>query len=232
MFDLDFGAPSRGDGKEEDALGVQPSLASEENSPQQEVIPPPPPTFSEEELELVREQAFKAGHEAGLQEVEAASAQALAAAMSGIEEQMCSLASVQATANEEILSDAVEVSLAVVRKLLPEQTRRHALDEIEGVIRECLEQLDHGIRVTVRVNPAHLDEIRDKIEEIVQAVAFEGKITCTADPRLAEGDCRVEWGDGGAERDQKRLWDEIDAILARGMNGGASAEASPDNLKE
>src|SRR3546814_7302027 len=44
---------------------------------------------------------------------------------------------------------------------------------------------------------------------------FEGKLVFLADERLKTGDLRVEWADGGAERNQKALWQEIDAVIAR-----------------
>src|SRR3546814_8811652 len=44
---------------------------------------------------------------------------------------------------------------------------------------------------------------------------FEGKLVFLADERLKTGDLRVEWADGGVERNQMALWQEIDAVIAR-----------------
>jgi flagellar assembly protein FliH len=71
--------------------------------------------------------------------------------------------------------------------------------------------------VTVRANPEMLESVRERAELVSQAVAFDGKLVYAADPRVAFGDCRVEWGDGGAERDLARSWEEIEAVLARAL---------------
>ena len=55
---------------------------------------------------------------------------------------------------------------------------------------------------------------------------FEGKIVLLAQSDLQAGDVRVEWADGGAERDIGLLWREIDAIVERAV-GAAPAALRP-----
>jgi flagellar assembly protein FliH len=128
------------------------------------------------------------------------------------------------------MRDAVAVALAVVRKLQPEMSRDHALDEIAGVIRECLTHIEKDVRVTIRVSPAHIDSIRHFANQAAESTGFEGKLVYAADPRIAFGDCRVEWGDGGAERDQARLWDEVDSVVARALGNELPASVAEENL--
>lgn len=227
LFDQDFGAPTP---------RVVPEIMAEDEfddipeEPQEE-LPPPPPTFTEEELILAREQAMEAGRQAGIQETEATTERLLATAMGTITEHLQSLAAVQEAANEARIREAVAVAVAVVRKLQPEMSRDHALDEIAGVVQECLTHIEKDVRVTIRVNPDHVDSIRDYANQAAEATGFEGKLIYTADPRIAPGDCRVEWGDGGAERDQARLWTEIDAVIARAFGetpASPISEEGPD----
>ena len=57
---------------------------------------------------------------------------------------------------------------------------------------------------------------------------YEGKIVLIAEEALLPGDARVEWADGGAERDSARLWRQIDEIVARASLFGATpAQATP-----
>jgi flagellar assembly protein FliH len=35
----------------------------------------------------------------------------------------------------------------------------------------------------------------------------------SADPHMSLGDCRLDWGDGGVERDTARSWTEIDRAV-------------------
>jgi flagellar assembly protein FliH len=135
------------------------------------------------------------------------------------------LATAQEAANEIILRDAILVAVAVVRKLHPEWARVYGLTEIEAVIRECLGHLDREMRVTIRSHPDELDAVKERIGKAVEAVGFEGKILCQPDPRIAAGDCRVEWGDGGAERNQSHVWTEVDRIVTAALSSfGAIVE--------
>ncbi len=224
LFDLDFDAPPR------PAPEVMLDDTFDDIPPEPDVeLPPPPPTFSEEDLLLAREQAMEAGRQAGLQEAEAATERQVALSVEMMAETLRSLATVQAEANEARAREAVAVAIAVVRKLQPEMSRDHALEEIAGVIEECLTHIEKDVRVTVRVSPDHLDSIRHYADQAAAATGFEGKLVFAADPRIAPGDCRVEWGDGGAERDQVRLWAEIDAVLARALGETPSAPPRTEN---
>ncbi len=44
--------------------------------------------------------------------------------------------------------------------------------------------------------------------------AYEGKVVILGDADLGPSDCRIEWADGGIERDVRALWEEIDHVLA------------------
>ncbi|PKU25959.1 FliH/SctL family protein [Telmatospirillum siberiense] len=222
LFDLDFDAPP----PRPMEIVVEDEFADMTDEALEDV-PPPPPTFSEEELALAREQATEAGRQAGLQEAESYNERLIAWAMEAIATQLQDMAAIQEAANEERMRDAVAVATAVIRKLLPETSREHDLEEITGVVRECLSHIEKDIRVTIRVNPEHMDNIREQAEQAAETTGFEGKLIFTADPRIAPGDCRVEWGDGGAERDQARLWEEIDSVIARAMG-----EPLPDPVAE
>ncbi|HXP96377.1 MAG TPA: FliH/SctL family protein [Telmatospirillum sp.] len=213
LFDLDFDAPPPRPVMEV-MEGAEFDIPADE---MEEELPPPPPTFSEEELAFARQQAMEAGRQAGIQEAVASTERLLALSAEAIAANLQNIAIAQQQANDDRMRDAVSVALTVVRKLQPEMSRDHALEEIAGVVRECLAHIEKDVRVTIRVNPAHIDSIRHFANQAAEATGFEGKLVYTADPRIVTGDCRVEWGDGGAERDQARLWTEIDAVIARAM---------------
>jgi flagellar assembly protein FliH len=218
LFDVDFGArppvPSERDAVVELAQGP-------------EEAEPPPPTYSEEELALARQESFEAGRQAGLQAAAEGTKRVMATALTVMGEQLRGIESRQEAANERRLEAAVAVAVTVVRKLQPQMSRRSGVDEIIGVVEECLSYLDDDIRVTVRVNPDHLDAIRGPAQRVATAFAFPGKLAFAGDQRLEPGDCRVEWGDGGAERDQARIWAEIDGLIARATGAGQEAVADP-----
>ncbi|HLN23614.1 MAG TPA: FliH/SctL family protein [Patescibacteria group bacterium] len=215
-FDLDFGA-SRTEAQEPADIYSQDPAAMIMEAEEELPPPPPPPMFSEDDLALAREQAFEAGRAAGLQEAEMATERLLASALQEIPASLREAAAADMAANETRVRDCTVVAMTAIKKLQPAMAKLHALDEIEVVIQECLAQLDRDVRVTIRVNPALAEGVREYAERAAQATAFEGKLVYTADPRVPAGDCRVEWGDGGAERDEARIWAEIDTIVLKAL---------------
>jgi flagellar assembly protein FliH len=208
LFDTDFAAPK---------VNVVEMGADEMVEPEEiveaEPEPPPPPTFSEEELGLARDQAFEAGRQQGLQEAAASLQQMLGMAMATCAHHLQSLNQAQTAANEALGKDAVAIGLATVRKLHPAFAKSHGLAEIEAALTDAMGNLDRVARITIKVHPDLVEAVKEKAEVLASDTGFDGKVVVTADSHLAPGDCRVEWGEGGVERDAARTWADIDKAV-------------------
>lgn len=201
--------------------------------------PPPPPTFSEAELAAARQQGYaegekagkaagygqgfgegntagrKAGHEQAKAELEKQLETRLAASLDRIGAGVDQLLTGRAQAAAERRDQPVHLALAIVRKLLPEYSRRHGLGEIEGMVRQCLTELMDEPRLLVRVAPDMVDPVREHLEPMAGSRGFGAKLMVLEEPSLGRGDCRVEWAEGGAERNTAQLIAEIEACAAR-----------------
>jgi flagellar assembly protein FliH len=212
MFDLDFDAVPLEPLPTEIAEPIEGEAVIEEEAP-------PPLTFTEFEMEEMKRLGYSEGHDAGVAEAaevtERRHAEALAALAAGFTAVMAA----QREAMDALGRDAIQLAVAVVRKIHPEMARLHGLEDISGVIRECLLQVDDATRLTVRAHPDLLEGVRAEAGRVAEEAEFDGKMQFVADPKLALGDCRVEWGNGGADRDQALLWTEIEAIVARAIDG-------------
>ncbi len=210
-----------------------------------EPVAPPPPTFSEEELAAAREAGFRegiatghnAGREQGYAEGRAAGLEEGAAAaraeMAGTDAALAAHALdriargvmglfVAYEAGSVMRSDQpVHVALAIVRKLMPELARRNGLAEIEALVRACLTELMDEPRLIVRVATDTIDLVREHLDATVANCGFDTKLLIVGDPDLAPGDCRVEWAEGGSERDTARLLADIEDCAARLLDAGA-----------
>jgi flagellar assembly protein FliH len=64
------------------------------------------------------------------------------------------------------------------------------------------------------------------------AAGFDGKLVLLGDDEMALTDCRVDWPDGGTERNLDRLWRDIDDAIARTLARGTPVtdgdEGAPD----
>jgi flagellar assembly protein FliH len=189
---------------------------------------PPPPTFSEDELEAARQSAYAEGRAAGLAEAEEAQNRYLADVVAALPDRLEQLGTDIAAQEDERRRGALEAAVTVVRKLFPQLAREGGLEEIRAVIEGCLERLRDEPRLVIRTADQDLDALRDRIEAGTAHAGFAGKLVFLADETIARGDVRVEWADGGAERDQAGLWQEIDAVIARALTPSQDAAAAPD----
>ena len=67
----------------------------------------------------------------------------------------------------------------------------------------------------MRIGPDLYDIAKDKLEEIARSRGFEGRLMVLSDDGLAEGDCRIEWADGGLIRDRAAAETTINVCVTR-----------------
>ena len=80
-------------------------------------------------------------------------------------------------------------------------------------------------KTEVRVNDSLHEFARDRINEIAQHRGFEGRLVVLAEPDIAPGDCRIEWADGGLNRDKAA----IDNVIAELVSRYLAARRPPTN---
>ena len=123
-------------------------------------------------------------------------------------------------------AEAVEVAVAVGRKLAPALLAKEPLAEIEALASECFRQIVSAPHVVVRINDALYAETRERLEEILRSSGFEGRLVLLAEPEIAPGDCRIEWADGGVSRDSGATEAAISEAVNKYIAGRMSAPPS------
>ncbi|MEO5373489.1 MAG: FliH/SctL family protein [Alphaproteobacteria bacterium] len=210
MFDLDFEDPAVKFHRHE-----EPVVAEEEVEAEPE--PPPPPTFSEEELATARDDAFAAGRAAGLQEAAEDIEHQVALALDAIGSQMAGLTADLDRITEDNAAAAVNLAVAILRKILPAHISAYGFDEIVALVNQCLPHVLDQPRLIVRAHGAYVEPLSARLQQLAAANGFEGRLIMMPSDEYGPADCRVEWTDGGVDRDTTRLWDDIMAIVVRYM---------------
>ncbi len=177
--------------------------------------------YTEVDLTAARQAAFAEGRETGRAEAMAEIEARAAAALEQAARQLEALGAAQEAAARRMTEQGIAIAAAIAGKAAPDLARRNALGEIEHVVADCLKRLAEEPRVVVRVHDSLLDPLRGRVDRLAEASGFAGTIVLLADANLAEGDCRVEWADGGAERDTARLWQEIETVVRRTIGNAA-----------
>lgn len=239
-FDVDFDAPESrvprtlgaGLAWMQEGRDVDPAaLAIPEPEPEPEPEPPPPPTFSEEEMESARAEAYVAGRTAALNDSASVTAQALADALAAVGRALNGLPPVIADAAAGISELSAHVAIELCRKMLPATADTFAIQEIETMLAEMMPHLVDQPRLVVRIHPRLAKEAEERLGPVVARSGFEGRLQIIEEANLAPADTRIEWADGGAERNTTRLWDAVDALAARTLpnfSRGVATAAAPE----
>ena len=197
---------------------LRPGWHSAEQPPDEpEIEVPPLPSYSDEDLEPARQEASQAGWEAGRKAALDEAEQAMADSLGAISGQLAALQQSSVASVEQHLCDTANLANVLVRKLFPKLNEHFGLAEIEALIGDCLEQLREEPRLVLRVNSRLLEPVREKVEALLPSTGFEGKLVYLGDDNMGASDARLEWADGGAERDSARQWEEIDTLIARAL---------------
>src|SRR5215468_650727 len=135
----------------------------------------------------------------------------IAALLQGLDR---SLAAVQA----RLEAEAVEVAVAVARKLVPALIAREPLAEVSALAADCFRHLVASPHIVVRVSDTLHASAREQLDEIIRRLGLESRL-------VAPGDCRIEWADGGICRDSAAVAAAIDQAVTRYVS--ACREAAP-----
>ncbi len=164
------------------------------------------PALSLAEHAIQLAEAETAAHRRGYAEGQAAAkAQAdrrVADALECIAKAIAAAGAALNAVEQRLECEAVEVAVAVGRKLASALIEREPFAEIEALAGDCFRLLIASPHVAVRVNEVLYDTVREKLDAIVRARGFEGRLVVLAAPDIAPGDCRIEWADGGINRDK------------------------------
>lgn len=166
-------------------------------------------------LSEAEQKGYREGFAAGQKEAEALTARRLAVALERIGQTLTALAAGLQAIESRLEAEAVEVATAVARKLSAELIAREPLVEIEALVRDCFRHLTSAPHVVVRVGDDLYPHILERLDGLAGEFGFQGRLVVLAEPDIRDGDCRIEWADGGIVRDSARTEAAIAETIAR-----------------
>ncbi len=190
LFDTDFAAPDK----------------SRERPTQAEMA---------ERIAAAEQRAYRDGFDAGQREAKAESDRRTALALEEIKVGMQGIAARFAGIETRMETEAVDVAVAVARKLSGELIAAEPLGEIVGLVKNCFSHLVSTPHLAVRINASLYEVAREGIERLAKQSGFEGRLVILAEPEIATGDCRIEWADGGVVLERASIDAKIDELVGR-----------------
>jgi flagellar assembly protein FliH len=193
LFDMDFGAP--------DKMRERPAT----------------PVEIAERIASAEARAYRDGYEAAQREAKAESDRRAALALEEIGLAIKGIASRFSGIEARMETEAVDVAVAVARKLCGDLIAAEPLGEITALVSDCFSHLVSTPHLVVRINDALYEAAREKIERQATQSGFEGRLVILAEPGIATGDCRIEWADGGVVRERAAIEAKINELVGRYM---------------
>jgi len=210
LFDVDFGAGT-GTGTAPDPARQTVALAAHEAA-----------------VAAASQQGYRDGFAAAQAEARAAAQRSVAASLERIATGFTGLASGLTNIEARLEAEAVEVAVAVGRKLASALVDREPLAEITALVVDCFSHLTAAPHVVIRVNDAIYPEARERLENLVRGRGFDGRLVVLAEPEILPGDCRIEWADGGMVRGRAATEAAIEEAVARYV---AARLGDPDGMR-
>jgi flagellar assembly protein FliH len=193
LFDMDFSAPDKSRERPATAAEVAQKVAAAEG------------------------RAYRDGYDAGQREAKAESDRRTALALEEIRLAIQGIAVRFAGVETRMETEAVDVAVAVARKLCSQLVAAEPLGEITGLVSDCFSHLVATPHLVVRINDTLYDAAREKIERQAAQSGFQGRLVILAEPEIATGDCRIEWADGGVVLERAAIEAKINELVGRYM---------------
>src|ERR1700742_3314759 len=192
LFDTDFAAPDRTRDRASAAEVAQKDAAAEAR-------------------------AYRDGYDAAQREAKAESDRRVALALETIGVAIKGIAAGFSGIETRMETEAVDIAVAVARKLATELFAREPLGEITALVSDCFAQLVATPHLVVRINDQLYETAHARIETLAKQSGFAGRLIILAEPEIATGDCRIEWADGGVVRERATIEAKINDLVGRYM---------------
>lgn len=202
LFDMDFSAPDRRER-------------------------PATPAEVAQKIAAAEARAYRDGYDAALREAKVESDRRAALALEAISVAIKGIAVRFSGIESRMETEAVDVAVAVARKLCSDLIAAEPLGAITGLVSDCFSHLVSTPHLVVRINDALYEAACEQIERLAKRSGFEGRLVILAEPEIVTGDCRIEWADGGVVLERAAIEAKINELVGRYMASRGQAGSRP-----
>lgn len=171
-------------------------------------------TFTPEEVEAAKAQAYAEGERSAVARAEQEAAQALAEVARGVQQAFETLAHV---AHEHREGSAM-LALACARKIADAALTHFPEAPVTAALEALAREVESQPRIFVRVSPELEERTQQALENVAAQIGFQGQIVARADGAMAPAAFTFDWGDGRAAFDPdgaaQRVAKALEAAIA------------------
>lgn len=151
-------------------------------------------------IKMAREAGYQNGYAEGRAAAEGTADAQFTAHTAAIGASLSKIVSEIDVAVVEHAEAAADLAMTVARVLAPTLVAKEPLAELETLLADCAANLRQTAKLTLTVNDTLVEAAEKRLQQVVDSVGFEGRLTLVGDPNTAIGDCRIVWTDGGVVR--------------------------------
>lgn len=188
------------------------------------------PSFFEDDIERARAEGKAEGFAAGQAEAREQSDREMSASMESFAANAGSLLAALQAESISIRGQAVSLAMTAAQKLAPALIATRPQAEIEAVLRDCLTHLNREPHIVLRVADALVERLKETVDRMAMERGLTGRIILLGQGDVAEGDCVVEWADGGVVRSLADIEQEMTDTVARYIATLAGPKPDLDRL--
>lgn len=171
-------------------------------------------TFTPEEVEAAKAQAYAEGERSAVARAEQEAAQALAEVAHAVQQAFETLTQV---AHEHREGSAM-LALACARKIADAALSHFPEAPVTAALEALAREVESQPRIFVRVSPELEERTQQALENVAAQIGFQGQIVARADGAMAPAAFTFDWGDGRAAFDPdgaaQRVAEALEAAIA------------------
>lgn len=192
----------------------------------QEIVPEPEPetepepeiiediiTFTEEEVAEKENKARTEGYEAGYQQAKSEQLEEQNRLLSEINNRLMMLSADMSAQTKDVDNQVVALSRDVIHKLVPVLAKSQAEKLVKTFLEKNFAQFKNENKLAFYFHPQALSFVQEEIARLANIHDYEGKISLHKDETMQLSDCRVEWENGGVERNSTQMLNKADKIF-------------------
>lgn len=167
------------------------------------------------EVENAREHGFTSGYEDGYAKAKSELESEIAAMMAVLNTHLDEISNKQQEAYQFVTSSTLNLTKAIVNKVLPHVLAKYGDSEVENFVGAVLKELKPSGAITILVNAALQQAVETQVKEHCFHFGEKLQIVVKSDDCVERTDCLVNWDDGGVEHIKSKLISQVDQIVEK-----------------
>lgn len=210
-----------------EAVSVDEPIAEPETEPVEEISPEEivevepvieepvivMPTFSKEELDAAVKLAEEAAYEKGFLMATDEKVNQQNLLLEDIRNQLMAIFAGLDQKTAAIESSSLKFAVELLHKILPTLEKERAEAEVKNFLQENFANFAAQETLSFAFNPDTIALVAGSIGRLAEQNDFEGKIAVHKDASLGPSDCRVEWKNGGVERNTSKILNKVESLI-------------------